>query len=377
MMYDSCEKIASKPMHINVAMSFVSIENARANLVLQSHQTSLNEAERVWTDLLSRVAVDETSSGGSTTDTASSVLLTKFVTSVYHTYLAPSMYEDSNGEYMSFSSDSKVNKVGEGLSDRRRHAYTDMSIWDIHRTQLPWLSLTVPDVYTDVLASLQFMSMEGSGDIPRWPLLNIYTGCMIGSHAWVSFAEAVAKNQSEELDMPYVFKSMVAGATTERTHGGRIGVRNYTTLGYVPSELDKQSASLTLSYAFDDAAVATVAKFLNKNGVAEIFHNRSLAAFKHLWSEQRLLLCPKSFQTGQTNCPLDEALPYPFETTYVEGDALQWLWFVPHDPGGLVALFPSSKDYVARLESFMHKSLSPKEGGDWIGGTVLANAWYW
>ncbi len=379
MLYDACERIAANPLHINVGISFVSIKNARVNLKMQSHQDSLDQATSVWTDLLSRVVVDETSSPVSTTaDTTSSDLLTKFYTSMYHTYLAPSSYDDSNGEYLSFGSPpSKVNKVGEASQDQRKHAYTDMSIWDIHRTQLPWLSLTVPDVYTDVLASLQFMAMEGSGDIPRWPLLNIYTGCMIGSHAWVSLVESILKNQHDKLNTTYLFESMIAGATTERAHSGRIAVQNYTTLGYVPSELDKQSASLTLSYAFDDAAVATMAKFLGKNEVAEIFNNRSLAAYKHLWSKDRLLLCPKSHQTGHVNCPLDEALPYPFETTYVEGDALQWLWFVPHDPDGLASLFPSSKAYVARLESFMHKSLSPKEGGEWIGGTFLANAWYW
>ena len=66
----------------------------------------------------------------------------------------------------------------------------DMSLWDIHRTQLPWLSLTQPTRFRDILSSLQHMAQQGSGDIPKWPLLNTYTGCMIGSHAWVTFAEA-------------------------------------------------------------------------------------------------------------------------------------------------------------------------------------------
>ena len=39
------------------------------------------------------------------------------------------------------------------VSDEADHAYTDMSIWDIHRTQLPWLSLTAPSVLKDILHS--------------------------------------------------------------------------------------------------------------------------------------------------------------------------------------------------------------------------------
>jgi len=36
------------------------------------------------------------------------------------------------------------------------------------------------------------MSRVG-GDIPKWPLANIYTGSMIGDHGLISIAEAVLK----------------------------------------------------------------------------------------------------------------------------------------------------------------------------------------
>ena len=42
-----------------------------------------------------------------------------------------------------------------------RKRYTDMSIWDVHRTQFPWLSFTAPDVFSDVVHSLQGMGEEG------------------------------------------------------------------------------------------------------------------------------------------------------------------------------------------------------------------------
>ena len=91
-------------------------------------------------------------------------LLTKFYTALYHSNVAPSIY-DENGDYLAFNSDAtegKVQRLGGVPGDGRMHAYTDMSIWDIHRTQLPWLSLTAPDAYKDILRSMQAMMEEGA-----------------------------------------------------------------------------------------------------------------------------------------------------------------------------------------------------------------------
>ena len=374
MLSAQCNTLNQHALHLNVAISFISIKHARLNLILQSHSDSQNSSYSQWNTLLSRFTVQDSSN-----DTS---LKTKFYTAIYHTYLAPSIYEESNGNYLSFdqhqnSTTATIRTVGDEPGDKRKHAYTDMSIWDIHRTQLPWLSLTLPETFTDILSSLQFMAMQGTGDIPKWPLLNIYGSCMVGSHAWPTIAEAVTKNQTNGLNMTWIYNSMKRGATTTRPRNSRVAVDKYTTLGYVPSEESKQSASLTLAYAFDDNAVATVAKTLGFHEEAAIFYNRARAAYKQLWDPNRELLCPKSFQTKQTKCPLDSVLPYPFETTYVEGDALQWLWFVPHDPEGLVKLFKNSEQFVAKLDSFFVDGMSIKNGGKWAGGTVLANAWYW
>jgi putative alpha-1,2-mannosidase len=53
------------------------------------------------------------------------------------------------------------------------------------------------------------------------------------------------------------------------------------------------------------------------------------------------LFCPKS-RNGSFQCPVDPAfLLDGGERTngYVEGDAEQWRWFVPHDVTGLASLF--------------------------------------
>jgi putative alpha-1,2-mannosidase len=56
---------------------------------------------------------------------------------------------------------------------------------------------------------------------------------------------------------------------------------------------------------------------------------------------------------------------------YVEGDAVQWTFFVPQDPAGLVSLFPSNASFARSLASLFEKS------EDWAFGNALPNPQYW
>ena len=364
-------------LQMDNSISFIGSDQARKNHDrLMSSSLTLAQlrahTEAMWADRLSVVHIDE--SDATTNETHA--LLKKFYTAVYHANLAPSIY-DEDGVYLSFNTGDSVMQV-----NGADHAYTDMSIWDIHRTQLPWLSLTAPGVLEDVLLSLQRMTEQGGGDIPRWPIANIYAECMIGSHGFVSIADAVQKGQASKLNLTKLFASMKRTATLPRARAGRACIVNYTRMGYVPNECSAQSASLTLAYAFDDAAVATVAAAVGAADDAVMFRNRSRSGYKLLWDAKRMLLCPRNGNGSGTGgaglvCPFDPALPYPFEKRYTEGDALQWLWFVPHDVAGLVGLFPTPKAFVAKLNQFFLDARTIKQGGKWAGGTLLANAWYW
>ncbi len=47
-----------------------------------------------------------------------------------------------------------------GAADGQQY-YSDMSIWDIFRTQFPWLTFFVPTVARDVVRSLVLMYKQG------------------------------------------------------------------------------------------------------------------------------------------------------------------------------------------------------------------------
>ena len=347
------------------AISFVSATQALTNLHKQAPLGTTAAAARAtaeasWRAAISRVQITDAADADEATQRA-------FMTAVYRTRLAPTIWDESGGIYQGM--DGSVHRMGVAKGDTRRHAYTDMSLWDIHRTQLPWLSLTAPEVFEDVVRSLEAMGAEG-GDVPRWPLANAYTGCMIGNHAIAVVAEAVAKGH-RGFNASALYTLLRRHATEARPHASRAAVAEWVKYGFVPAEADDRSASLTLSYAFDDASLATIARHLGLHDDAAVFANRSRSAVHAGWSAERQLMCPRSKKTGALACPALPDVPYPFgPPAYVEGDALQWVWFVPQDPSVLVDLFPSNDSFVAKLDRFVQNARK------WPT-TALPNPYYW
>lgn len=86
---------------------------------------------------------------------------------VYRTFLAPTIYSESDAgaSYLGFD--------GAVHSWRAKHAegmfMSDMSIWDTHRSEAPWLAIVAPEISRSMANSLVAMAHEG-GKLPRWPL---------------------------------------------------------------------------------------------------------------------------------------------------------------------------------------------------------------
>ena len=278
-----------------------------------------------------------------------------------------------------------------GAGAAASHYYTDMSLWDIHRTQLPLLLLTQPAVAADSARSLVRMAADG-GRLPRWPLADVYTGCMIGAHGVNVLADNCVKGAlAGDADAEAVFRAALAASLDATSAALRTDGANYTARGFVAFEADKRAGSLTLAYAFDDWSTAQLAACVARrfgddaNGtaaaVAQRYGARSVAAYRSQWVAGRQLMCPRLaagrsllHPTGH-RCPLPEleAVPYFLQqdVAFVEGDAWQWLWFVPQDPEGLVALFPDRAAFAAKLDVFFANSTG------WALPNAIPNPFYW
>ncbi len=121
-----------KTVTMRVAISYVSQSGAAANLAAEipagrSFDAVRQAARAAWDRRLSDVAVT-----GGTRDEQRT-----FYDNLYRSLLLPSVFDDADGRYLGF--DGQVHQVAPG-----HHQYTDLSLWDVYRSQLPLLDLVEP-----------------------------------------------------------------------------------------------------------------------------------------------------------------------------------------------------------------------------------------
>ena len=137
-------------------------------------------------------------------------------------------------------------------------------------------NIIAPKQSADMMQSLVTMYEEG-GWLPIFPCWNSYTAAMIGDHCSVVLADAYIKGirdfnaekayegmRKNAFETPASFEDYKNGM-------GRRALESYLKYGYIPLEdgvkeafhQDEQT-SRTLEYAFDDFAVAQMAKALGK-----------------------------------------------------------------------------------------------------------------
>ena len=137
-----------------VGLSFVSMASAENNadvmIAGRSFDQVVTDSAALWAEQLSMIEVN----------TARSIDAIKMYTSLYRTFMSPTIYNEADGSYLGV--DELVHYVQPG-----ENYYSDMSLWDTYRTQNPWLVFARPDVARDVAHSLVLMVEQGT-NLPRW-----------------------------------------------------------------------------------------------------------------------------------------------------------------------------------------------------------------
>ena len=264
-----------------------------------------------------------------------------FYTALYHTNLAPVLYSDNDGSYR--NANNEVSRMPTG------QRYTVYSLWDTFRAQHPLLTLIHQDRYPDIVKSMMQFYRE-NGKLPVWDLNTWETNTMTGYHAVPVLADAVMKN-IPGLNVSEVFQAMLKSAYQDIR-----GTKDYITYGYLPQDKLPRSASITLEYGFDDWCIAQVAKKLGRSKEYATFMKRS-EAYKHLFDQSTGFIRAKN-SYGTFVQPFD---PYHSEhesrlSYYVEGNAWQHSFFVPHDIRGLAKLYGSNDKLAVKLDSLFSVS---------------------
>jgi predicted alpha-1,2-mannosidase len=346
---------------LRLAISHISVENARANLEAESEkpfEEVLAEAQQRWEDRLSLIRIQGASEKQRKT----------FYTALYRVFQMPTVFNDSNGDYLGF--DRKVHQAT-GFQ-----YYTDFSLWDTFRTVHPLYTLIAPAEQRDMMVSLGKM-LEQGGWLPRWPAGHGYSNSMLGTPADIVIAEAYLKGVRDfNIEEAYeaMRKTALGPVRPGAAFSGREGVEHYLNYGYCPSGLVKESVSRTFEFGWADRAISLLAQELGHTNDAELFQKHS-EFYQNLWNPQTQYFQPRDEQ-GRFFEPFKPLLltyldrKGKYTRDYVEGSALQWRWAAPFDAEEMITLFKSRDYFVQELNDFFAKS-SPVMGG-WNPGP-----YYW
>jgi len=323
-----------EPVLLKVGISYVSVEQARLNRETEIPHWDFDlvrtEAKEVWNQYLSIIEVE-----GGTEDER-----TMFYTALYHTMMMPTVFTDVNGIYVGFD---KQPHMAEGFT-----YYTDMSLWDTYRNLHSLFVLILPDRQRDMIISLLKMGELNGNVIPKWPAASGDSGSMVGSSADIVIADSFIKGITD-FDTGLAFSMMDYTANNPGTTRG--GVLDCLQFQYCPADKMGGSVSLTLEYAYDDFAIAMFAKALGKENEYSQYFNRS-RYYKNIFdASTKFMRAKKSDGTWVT--PFE---PTKFAEEYVEGNAWHYTFFVPFDVPGLISLFGSQEEFVAKLNEFFENS---------------------
>jgi putative alpha-1,2-mannosidase len=140
--------------------------------------------------------------------------------------------------------------------------------------------------------------------------------------------------------------------------------------GYVSNEAAGDSASLTLSYAYDDFILGGLSDLVGDAVNAESAFKRS-KNYRNIWSDEKQFMCTRT-AAGELLCPRTATSPDAW-TMYREGDALHWTTFVPHDPEGLQQLYGSKEAYLRSMDMFFEERFQSQS----VLGNAAPNPYYW
>ncbi|MCK8520999.1 GH92 family glycosyl hydrolase [Aquimarina sp. D1M17] len=322
-------------VEVKVGISYVSIKNARENLEketgLKTFEQIRKETNEEWNQYLSKIEVE----GGEEDDKI------KFYTALYHTLIHPSTLNDVNGEYPKM-------KTRETLKTHGTR-YTVFSLWDTYRNLHQLMSLVYPKQQSNMIKSM-LQIYEESGWLPKWELNATETTTMVGDPAGIIIADTYLRG-IKDFDIQKAYEAMVKSADHIENNPLRPGLKDYLEKGYLTTATTNSgSVSITQEYNIADYAIAQLAKELGREQDYKRFSKRSLS-YKGLFDPEFNLLRPKNNDgTWLTPYRPETGANFVKNLGFIEGNAWQYTFMVPHDIDGLKALMGGDQVFLEQLQ---------------------------
>jgi len=323
---------------VRVGISPVSEENALANLEKEAgtadFDTVAAAAKAAWNDQLGHVRIKAD-------DRTSRI----FYTALYHTMIAPALFNDHNGDYR--GADGEIHRNAEF------DTYTIFSLWDTYRAAHPLFTLTQPErvgQFTQTMLAIR----DQQGKLPVWHLMGNETDTMVGYHAVPVVVDAYFKGLLAA-DPERAYEAIKNSAMRDER-----GLDSIKEIGYIPAEKGSESVALAMEYAIDDWCIAQMAKALGKHEDEAYFAKRAQAYREYFDPATRFMRGKLSDGTWRE--PFDPVASAHRRDDYCEGNGWQYLWLVPQDPEGLIELLGGDGPFGDKLDQLFAVESIKSEG---------------
>nr|WP_236900664.1 GH92 family glycosyl hydrolase [Elizabethkingia ursingii] len=357
-MYFDFDTQENEAIEVQFAISPVSQANAMENLEKETGSLSFEQvkakAQEDWNKELNKIVIKGTEDQK-----------VNFYTAMYHTFINPTIYMDVNGEYKGL--DQNIHKA-EGFTN-----YTTFSLWDTYRALHPYFNIIQPKKNADMVKSMMAHYEQSSLKmLPIWSHYANENWCMSGYHSVSVIADAIIKGNYTG-DAKAALMACVATANKRNYEG----IGDYIDKGYIPAEKNGTSVSNTLEYAYDDWAIAQLAKHLGETEIYNQFIKRS-ENWRNNFDKTTGFMRPR-MADGSFKKEFD--LLSTHGQGFIEGNSWNYSFFVPHNPDGLIQQMGEKQKFASKLDQLFSMHLPDEFFADTeditregiIGGYVHGN----
>jgi predicted alpha-1,2-mannosidase len=325
---------------VRVALSPVSTDGAIENMKAETPKADFDAvrqaARELWNDELGKMRVSMMNDDQ----------LTTFYTALYHAFLSPTVYADTDNRYRGL--DQNIH-TSDGFTN-----YTTFSLWDTYRALHPLFTIVQQERTADMINSmLAHFDQSVHHMLPVWSHHANENWCMIGYHSVPVIADAIVKGIRG-----FDYERAVGACVTTARNGWYDGLDDYMRLGYVPDERSASSVSVTLEYAYDDWCIAQALKcitgeslqpksFLQDTSLLSEFRDRS-QNYLNVWDPSTGFMRPREAD-GTFRKDFDVLSTHG--QGFIEGNAWNYSLYVPQDPERMVSLMGGRKKFIQHLDS--------------------------
>jgi len=336
-MYFNFKTDEGEKIKIKFALSPVSQENALNNMRVETpgwnFEKIKEQGQAQWNKELNKIVIN-----------ADKDEKINFYTAMYHAFINPTIYMDENGDYKGL--DQNIHKA-KGFTN-----YTTFSLWDTYRALHPLFNIIQPKRNGDMIKSmLAHYDQSVMHMLPIWSNSANENWCMTGYHAVAVIADAVVKGNT-----PFDPNKALDACVTTAHHRSYDGIGLYEDMGYIPVDKNSTGTSTTLEYAYDDWAIAQMAKKLGRMDIYKEFIKRS-ENYKNVFDPS------VGFMRGRLSDGSFKKDFDPLSTSgqgFIEGNSWNYSLFVPQDPASLIQLMGGKKKFTHYLDTLFTMHLPDK-----------------